>query len=87
MDLYLYRIGTQTPMACVKNAAYYTADAVIAEDGTVYGTFADDCELSSREDCTETLRADWQEEHPTEQKRIEELEALIAYLLYGGDAE
>ncbi|MDE6997169.1 MAG: hypothetical protein K2P04_04740 [Oscillospiraceae bacterium] len=63
MNLYLYKLGTGTPALTVKNAASYTADRAITEDGTVYGPFEEGYELSSVEDCSETLRAKWRREH------------------------
>ena len=47
MTLYLYKIGTAKPVLTVENAQSYTADSVMAADGTVYGPLAEDCELSS----------------------------------------
>ncbi len=63
MNLYLYKLGTDTPALTVKNAASYTADRAITEDGTVYGPFEEGYELSGVEDCSETLRAKWRREH------------------------
>lgn len=37
MTLYLYKIGTAKPVLTVENAQSYTADSVMAADGTVYG--------------------------------------------------
>ena len=53
----------------------------------VYSPLAADCELSSKADCSETLRADWHAAHPDDKTRIEELEELVAELLYGGEDE
>ena len=53
----------------------------------IYSPLAADCELSSKADCSETLRADWRAAHPDDKTRIEELEALVAELLYGGEDE
>ena len=64
MTLYLYKIGTEKPVLTVENARSYTADSVTAADGTVYGPLAEGCELSSKADCTETLRAAWRTAHP-----------------------
>ncbi len=63
MTLYLYKTGTDVPALAIENAASYTDSEVRTEDGTVYGPFAEDCELSSLPDCSETLRADWRREH------------------------
>lgn len=86
MTLYLYKIGTATPLMTMKEVAAYTADSAELSDGTIYGPFAENCELSGRADCSETLRADWRDAHPSEQTRIEELEALVAELLFGAEA-
>lgn len=86
MTLYLYKIGTSAPLLTLEDVASYTADQAVTEDGAVYGPFAGDCELSSLPDCSETLRADWRRTHPTQEDRMEELEALMAGLLFGGEA-
>lgn len=91
MTLYLYKTGTHTPLLTVKNVQGYTADRITALDpegnSVTYAPLGEDCELSGRVDCTETLRADWRETHPDEKTRIAELEALMAALLYGGEDE
>lgn len=86
MKLYLYRIGSTVPAFEIKDAVSYTADRVKAADGTIYGPFAEHCELSSLPDCSETLRADWRVAFPSQETRLEELEALVAELLFGGEA-
>lgn len=85
MTLYLYKTGTNTPALAIENAISYTDSEVRAEDGTVYGPLAEDCELSSLPDCSEALRAKWRAEHPSAEERVEELEALVAGLLFGGE--
>ena len=68
MTLYLYRIGTEVPILTIENVQGYTAERVTALDeagnAVVYAPLAEDCELSSKADCSETLRAAWREEHP-----------------------
>ena len=63
MTLYLYRIGTEVPILTIENVQNYTADSVTARNAEgnpiVYSPLAADCELSSKADCSETLRADW----------------------------
>lgn len=86
MDLYLYKIGASTPVITIENAVYYADNLVETEDGAVYGPFASDCELSRREDCSEALRAKWRAEHLSAEDRVEELEALVAEILFGGFA-
>lgn len=89
MTLYLYKTGTSAPILTIENVQSYTADSVTAletEDGLVtYAPLAEDCELSSKADCSETLRTRWREEHPNDKTRIEELETLVAELLFGGE--
>lgn len=85
MTLYLYKIGTVVPVLTIENAASYTDSNVVTEDGTIYGPFAEGYELSGKEDCSETLRADWRSANPAMQTRIEELEELMAELLFGGE--
>lgn len=63
MDLYLYKTGTNTPVLKIENVVSYTDNRAETEDGAVYGPFAEGCELSSLEDCSETLRAKWRREH------------------------
>lgn len=90
MTLYLYKTGTGTPVLTIENAQSYTADSVTAMDGTVYAPLAEDCELSGKADCSETLRADYRAANPDDKTRMDELETLMAELLYGGkkhDAE
>ena len=89
MTLYLYRIGTGIPVLTIENVQSYTAERVTALDeagnSVVYAPLAEDCELSSKADCSETLRAAWREMNPDGETRLDELEALVAELLYGGD--
>lgn len=85
MTLYLYKTGTGTPVLTIENAQSYTADSVTAMDGTVYAPLAEDCELSGKADCSETLRADYRAANPDDKTRMDELETLMAELLYGGE--
>lgn len=87
MTLYFYEIGTDQPVLTLENAQSYTADSVTAADGTVYGPLADGFELSGKVDCSETLRADYRTAHPTQEIRLEELEELVAALMFGGAGE
>ena len=87
MTLYFYKIGMDTPVLTVENARSYTADSILAADGAVYAPLAEGYELSGKADCSETLRADWHAAHPDDKTRIEELEELVAELLYGGEDE
>lgn len=91
MKLYLYRCGTRNPLLTIEHVQSYTARRVTAldeeENTVIYAPLAEDCELSSKEDCSEALRAAWREANPDEKTRLEELEALVAALLYGGEGE
>ena len=70
LTLYLYKIGTNVSVLTVENAQSYTADSVTVADGTVYAPLAEGYELSSKTDCSETLRADYRAK-PTQLDRIE----------------
>lgn len=87
MILYLYKIGTDTPVLTVENAQSYTADGILAADGAVYAPLAEGYELSGKVDCSETLRADWRKRCPSQETRLDELETLVAALLFGGEGE
>lgn len=82
MTLYLYRIGTEVPILTIENVQNYTADSVTAKNAEgnpiVYSPLAADCELSSKADCSETLRAAWREANPDGETRIEELASSLA---------
>lgn len=87
MELYLYRLGETTPLLEIEDVVEYTADAVITGSGESYGPMAEDCELSGKADCSETLRADYRAAYPTQETRLEELEELVAALMFGGESE
>lgn len=85
MTVYLYKIGTDTPVLTVENTRSYTADSILAGDGAVYAPLAEGYELSGKSDCSETLRADYRASYPTQETRLEELEELVAALMFGGE--
>lgn len=87
MTLYLYNSASRVPLLTIENVISYTADELRTEDGTVCSPLAEGIEFSSLPDCSETLRANWRGEHPSNEARIEELEELFALLLYGGEDE
>ena len=74
MTLYLYKIGSRSLVLTIENVQGYTADSVTAKNAEgnpiVYSPLAADCELRSKADCSETLRADWRKS-PTQLDRIE----------------
>lgn len=78
MTLYLYKIGTNTPVSMMENVTSYTDNKAVTEDGTVYAPFAEDYELSSKPDCSESLRAKYRAEHPSAELRMEALESVSA---------
>lgn len=63
MTLYLYKTGTTVPVLTIEDVVSYTDNQAVTEDGSIYGPFAEDVELSSLEDCSEALRAKWRREH------------------------
>ena len=85
MTLYIYKAGTMVPVLTIEDAADYTADSVTEENGRVYAPLAEGYELSSLPDCSETLRADWRTDYPSQETRLDELEYLMAALLFGGE--
>ena len=91
MTLYLYHIGTAAPLLRLERVQSYTAERVTALDemgnAVVYAPLTEDCELSSKADCSEALRAAWREANPDGETRLDELEELVAALLYGGEGE
>ena len=68
MTLYLYKAGTAVPVLTIENVQSYTAERVTALDGqngtVTYAPLASGYELSSKPDCSETLRQAWREAHP-----------------------
>lgn len=88
MTLYVYKIGTNIPVLTVENAQSYTADSVTAADGAIYRPLADDCELSGKADCSEdSAGPNYRAAHPTQETRLDELEELVASLMFGGEGE
>ncbi len=85
MTLYLYKTGTNAPAMTIENVTSYTDNEARTEKGAVYGPFESDVELSSLPDCSEALRSAWRRAHPSQEERMEELEALMAGLLFGGE--
>lgn len=59
--------------------------AVSGQTAVLPVTLAEDCELSGKADCSETLRADYRAANPDDKTRMDELETLMAELLYRGE--
>ena len=87
MTLYLYKIEHPEEILPIQDVTDYSDTHVATSEGAIYRPLAEGWELSSKADCSETLRADWQEKHPTQQQRIDELEELLAAVLFGGEGE
>ena len=81
MTLYLYKIGTSVQTLTLRNVQGYTADSVTALDEhgeiVIFAPLIDGYELSSKPDCSETLRQAWRTAHPDAEARLGALEAAI----------
>ena len=87
--MYLYRLGETTPLLEIKDVAELHGrrrdvtrirrDLRAAGGGLRVVLRAGTA--------TETLRADYRAAHPTQETRLEELEELVAALLFGGEGE
>ena len=86
MKLYLYDTASKAVVLELEDVLSYTDTRVVTAEG-IYGPLAEGYELSETADCAGTLRADWRQENPGTESRINDLEALMAELLFGGDAE
>ena len=86
MKLYLYDTASKSVALELEDVLSYTDTRVETADG-VYSPLAEGYELSRTADCSETLRADWRRDNPTAESRLEDMEALVAELLFGGDAK
>ena len=86
MKLYLYDTATKAVMLELENVLSYSDREIVTAE-RLYSPLADGVELSSTADCAETLRADWKQNYPAPEERIEELETLMAEILFGGDTK
>lgn len=86
MKLYVYDIAAKSVVLELEDVLSYTDARVVTAKG-VYGPLAEGCELSETADCAGTLRADWRRENPGTESRLNDLELLMAELLFGGDGE
>ena len=57
------------------------------KDGLWEARYIKGYELSGKADCSETLRADYRAAYPAQETRLEELEELVAALMFGGEGE
>lgn len=86
MTLYLYDKSSGRLVREIQNVLSYT-DQSVTTAAAEYGPLAEGLELSATADCAGTLRADYRRDYPTTESRLEDLEALVAELLFGGEAE
>ena len=79
--------GTFFTMADFQRLAYRAIDDVLARGrvpvlaggtGLYVDAVAEGYELSATEDCAGTLRADWRQGNPSQEERLEDVEALLA---------
>lgn len=84
MKLYLYDTATGRTVLELEDVLSYTADRVVTKRG-VYAPLAEGCELSAQPESAQALREAWRAAHPSDTVRLDELEALMAQLLYGGE--
>ena len=87
MNLYLYRLGENVPILKIEDVTDYTEDTVTTKTGGTYGRLGEGYELSGKADCSETLRADYRAAYPAQETRLEELEELVAALMFGLEGE
>lgn len=85
MKLYVYDTGSGNILLELDGVRSYT-DMEVATESGIYGPLAESCELSQTKDCTETLRANWRTVNPSMESRLEDMESLLAGLLFGGEA-
>ena len=83
MTLYLYDTATKSTVMTLEQVRSYTDREVVTADG-VYAPLAEGLELSSTQDCMETLRAGWRTAHPDMESRTAALESAVLALMMGG---
>lgn len=84
MKLYLYDTESKRVLMELEDVISYSDNQVITKKGRV-SPLADYCELSAVPDCSETLRAAWRRNEPSDKERLDEIEYLLAKLLFGGE--
>ena len=84
MELYLYHRETGMLINKLEHVLSYTDRRVVTAEG-VYEPLDEAVELSTLPDCSEALRKAWQQLYPSAETRLDELELLMAQLLFGGD--
>ena len=65
MELYIYRTKDKSIILKIENVLSYT-DKEVVTTNCIYSPLADDVELSSKEDCSETLRKNLIQENEIE---------------------
>ena len=86
MKLYAYDRETKELLMELDGVTAWT-DTSVTTEGGVYSPLADNLDLSKTADCAATLRAYYRGSNPAPEQRLEDLEALMAELLFGGDGE
>lgn len=86
MTLYLYDKSTGRLVREIQDVVSYT-DQSVTTAAAEYDPLAEGLELSETADCAGTLRADYRRDYPSMESRLEDLETLVAELLFGGEAE
>ena len=86
MTLYLYDQHTGRLVREIQDVISYT-DQSVTTAAAEYGPLAEGLELAETADCAGTLRADYRRDYPSTESRLEDLETLVAELLFGGEAE
>ena len=80
MNAYLYHTGTGDTVLTLKNVTAWDDSHAYTGDGGVYGPFAEGLELTLDPTAQETRLADWRRDHPSDTARLNDLEALTAFL-------
>ena len=86
MKLYAYDRETKELLMELDGVTGWTDTSITTQSG-VYSPLMENLELSETADCAGTLRADYRSANPSADRRLEDLETLMAELLFGGDRE
>ena len=85
MTGYLYQAATRQLLLTIEHVRSFTNDRIEDDRGGLYGPFAEGVELSLTPDLKETRFSDWTAAHPSADTRLDDLETLVAQLLFGGE--